>query len=195
MIRSSASLLALILAIGLSIVGCAGGKAGPPPSPVTESVKITMTPVVRQASAPKNVTQDASAGGISPGEALAHIGIPSELRKEIETFTTYFDTDDSTLQQDYRTDAQELGTKLRPFAAQIRRIRVVGHCDTRGSEIHNQGLGVQRAASLADVLSKSLDGVTIVTESLGSSNPDPSGQDPSSWAKNRWARIQMETQE
>src|SRR5262245_61901898 len=99
MIRSSASLSALVLAIGYSVVGCAGGKAGPPPAPVTESARITMTPVVRQASVPKSVTQDASAGGASAGAAPSQIGIPSELRKEIATFTAYFDTDDSTLQQ------------------------------------------------------------------------------------------------
>jgi outer membrane protein OmpA-like peptidoglycan-associated protein len=193
--KASASLLTLVLAVGLSAAGCAGGKAGTATAPITESAKITMTPVVRQASVPKSVTQDASGGGISPGEAPPPIGIPSELRKEIEAFSAYFETDDSTLQKDYRADALGLGERLHPFAAQIRRIRVVGHCDTRGSEIHNQGLGEERAASLAEALSKSLDGVAIVTETLGSTNPDPPGQNPAAWAKNRWARIQMETQE
>jgi outer membrane protein OmpA-like peptidoglycan-associated protein len=193
--KASASFLAFVLAFGLSAAGCAGGKTSPSLSPVTESVKITMTPVVRQASVPKSVTQDASAGGIAPGEAPPQIGIPSGLRKEIETFTAYFETDDSTLQKDYRADALGLGGRLQPFAAQIRRIRVVGHCDTRGSEIHNQDLGEERAASLAEALSKSLNGVVIVTETLGSTNPDPPGQNPADWAKNRWARIQMEIQE
>ncbi len=280
--KASAFLLAFALAIGLSAPGCAGGKAGPPPAPVTETVKITMTPVVREVPVLKSVTHDASADGISLGgaephilhvtaqgtpklggktwlegqggavadaplrydtarglyeaeiallpskvpagsysvsavlekegeevtqiataseivrilpEAIAPAGIPPELRKEIEAFSAYFDTDDSTLETTYREGAQGLGAKLQPFAAQIRRIRVVGHCDARGSEIHNHELGQQRAASLAEVLSKSLDGVAIVTETLGSANPDPPGQDPAAWAKNRWARIQMEIAE
>ncbi|MCI0655613.1 MAG: OmpA family protein, partial [Acidobacteria bacterium] len=155
--------------------------------------KITMTPVVRQVSVPKSVTQDAS--GISPGGAEPLAGIPLELRRAIEAFSAYFETDESTLQKAYRAEALGLGERLQPFAAQIRRIRVVGHCDTRGSEIHNQELGQQRAASLAEVLSKSLDGVAIVTETLGSTNPDPPGQDPAAWSKNRWARMQIEIQE
>jgi len=75
--------------------------------------------------------------------------------------------------------------------ARIESIRVEGHCDTRGTEVHNTELGANRAASVAKVLGDLLPGVVIGVQSLGSENPDPPGDNPADWAKNRWARIRI----
>ena len=70
---------------------------------------------------------------------------------------------------------------------------MIGHCDLRGSEVHNTALGGNRAASLAKALTGRLPGVAIGIESAGSADPSPPGDNPDDWARNRWARLVLET--
>ncbi len=120
-------------------------------------------------------------------------GLPDALKAEVEAWSAHFDTDSSVLTAEDQGVAGGLVAKLEPFAQYVRSIRVVGHCDLRGSEQHNTALGGNRAASLAKMLSGRLPGVTVGIESAGSADPNPPGDDQGALAQNRWARLVLET--
>lgn len=119
-------------------------------------------------------------------------GLPADLKAQIEAWSAFFDTDSAVMSPDDQRAAQDLIARIQPFAPHLRTIRVVGHCDTRGTEVHNASLGGNRAAALARLLSGSLPGVAVGIESAGSADPNPAGDSPESWAKNRWARLVLE---
>jgi len=119
--------------------------------------------------------------------------IPSDVLTEVEVFRAFFDTNVYTLRDDDRARIQELASKLRPYGSAIVTISVEGHCDTRGEEIHNLELGSSRASSLMKIFGESLPEIPIGIHSLGSDNPDPPGNTDEDWAKNRWARIRIES--
>lgn len=70
-------------------------------------------------------------------------------------------------------------------------VTVVGHTDSVGTDAYNQDLSERRAASVAAVLADELDGIELVTEGRGSSEPiaPESDDDPSAAARNRRVEI------
>ena len=119
--------------------------------------------------------------------------LATALAETAERFRAFFDTDSDALRGADRVALQEIVEKLHDATTAIRSIVVEGHCDLRGSEVHNRELGERRAASLAKVIDELLAGVAVRAESLGEIDPNPPDNTPEAWQKNRWARIRIET--
>jgi len=69
-------------------------------------------------------------------------------------------------------------------------VTVEGHCDARGTDTYNIALGKRRAESVKKFLvGQGIKTDRIVTVSYGENKPIASGQDETSWAKNRRAQI------
>lgn len=70
------------------------------------------------------------------------------------------------------------------------KITVEGHCDERGTETYNNGLGKRRAESVKkSLVDQGISTDRLVTASYGERKPIALGHDEASWAKNR--RVQM----
>lgn len=69
-------------------------------------------------------------------------------------------------------------------------VTVEGHCDARGTDTYNIALGKRRAESVKKFLiGQGIKTDRIATVSYGENKPIASGQDETSWAKNRRAQI------
>jgi outer membrane protein OmpA-like peptidoglycan-associated protein len=119
-------------------------------------------------------------------------GLPGDVVAAVDAFRVHFDTDVYHLGEAEIEAIGEIAARLAPLAADLQSIRVEGHCDARGSEIHNLELGRLRAAGVARLLAERLGQIPIGIHSLGSEDPDPPGATPEEWALNRWARIVVE---
>lgn len=88
---------------------------------------------------------------------------------------------------------EEMQTRLRATAAWLNRpenrtvrFRIEGHCDERGTEEYNIGLGDRRANSARDFLvSLGISSDRIETISYGESNPAAEGHNEDAWKLNR----------
>jgi peptidoglycan-associated lipoprotein len=105
----------------------------------------------------------------------------------------YFDTDQAVL----RLDTLD---RLKGHARSILDhpewgvVTIDGHCDERGSDEYNRGLGRRRAAAVERYLVEM--GVPverITTRTFGSDKPAVLGHDESAWSHNRRSELQVET--
>ncbi len=65
-------------------------------------------------------------------------------------------------------------------------VLVEGHCDERGSNEYNMGLGERRALAIREALvTQGIDANFIVTQSYGEEKPVAMGHDESSYSQNR----------
>ena len=70
---------------------------------------------------------------------------------------------------------------------------VEGHCDERGTDEYNLGLGLRRANAAASYLrGKGIDSQRIDTVSFGEAFPADRGHDEAAWTKNRRAHLGFE---
>lgn len=96
----------------------------------------------------------------------------------------YFAYDSSTL-------AAGEGAKVTAVTAYLQGkpgtfVLVEGHCDERGSNEYNMGLGERRALAIRESLvSQGVDANFIVTQSYGEEKPAAQGHDESSYSQNR----------
>jgi peptidoglycan-associated lipoprotein len=100
----------------------------------------------------------------------------------------YFDYDKS----DIRPDAQQVLTGDGTFLKGHTGIRftIEGHCDERGSEEYNLGLGERRAASAKDFLvNLGVSGDRIMTISYGKMRPVCTDKTEDCWQQNRRAHF------
>jgi peptidoglycan-associated lipoprotein len=66
------------------------------------------------------------------------------------------------------------------------RIRIEGHCDSRGSTEYNIALGMRRAAEARQYLiDRGIAAARIETVSLGEERPAVTGESETAWARNR----------
>ena len=102
--------------------------------------------------------------------------------------TVYFDFDDATVRGEDMALLERHAEFLRDHPE--RRVIVEGHCDERGPERYNTGLGLRRAQAVGEVLR--MNGIAeerIEPKSFGESRPAVPGSDESAWASNRRAVI------
>lgn len=98
--------------------------------------------------------------------------------------SVYFAYDSSTL-------AAGEGAKVAAVTAYLQGkpgtfVLVEGHCDERGSNEYNMGLGERRALAIRESLvSQGVDANFIVTQSYGEEKPAAQGHDESSYSQNR----------
>ena len=155
---------------------------------------MTASSVVHVLQAPELPRQEQAKSSAPPAAQPQAPTLPEELMRQVESFRVYFETNDATLQASFQDRLEKLGEQLHPYSAQIRKILVSGHCDSRGTEEHNVDLGKRRAEAVSGVLAKHFAGATIETKSLGFTDPRPPGENAKAWADNRWARIELDLQ-
>ena len=107
---------------------------------------------------------------------------PAEASAGIQS--VYFAYDSSTLAagEDAKVSAVAAYLQGKPGTY----VLVEGHCDERGSNEYNMGLGERRALAIRETLvSQGIDASLIVTQSYGEEKPVAMGHDESSYSQNR----------
>ena len=100
----------------------------------------------------------------------------------------YFDFDDATV----RGEDMDLLARHADFLRQHAKytVTVEGHCDERGPERYNEGLGMKRAEAVLAVLSANgVSATRMEAVSFGEEQPAEPGEDETAWAQNRRAVI------
>ena len=96
----------------------------------------------------------------------------------------YFDFDRSDLRPDAIATLDANASVLKKYATL--RIRLEGHCDERGTEEYNIGLGDRRAKAAYNYLvNMGVSPSRMETVSYGKSQPEDMGRSEDAWAKNR----------
>ncbi len=139
-------------------------------------------------------TQSARLTVSAPGPTPPPTGVVSEAEVEkdfeSEVRDAYFDFNKS----DIREDAQQtLNADAAFFKAHPTvHFTVEGHCDERGSEEYNLGLGERRAeAAKEDLVNLGVSPDRIFTISYGKERPQCTDQTEECWQKNRRAHFRM----
>lgn len=100
----------------------------------------------------------------------------------------YFGFDNATVRDEDMSLLEQHATFLRENAKHY--ITIEGHCDERGPESYNEGLGLRRAQSVFNVLSTNGVPATRMTAvSFGEGKPADPSEGEEAWAKNRRAVI------
>lgn len=91
------------------------------------------------------------------------------------------------------TDAEILDEKIAILKADPHtRIRIVGHCDERGTDIYNLALGRRRADAAREyLLQHGVNASRIETVSAGKGRPLDPRHDAEAWARNRRDEFEM----
>ncbi len=119
------------------------------------------------------------------------------LRRETESVRQMissmvnFDFDRSNIRPG--DDTQVLEQKLSILQANPQlRLRIVGHCDERGTDAYNLALGNRRAISArAFLTNRGVDESRVEILSRGEEQPLDSGGNEAAWARNRRAEFQI----
>jgi peptidoglycan-associated lipoprotein len=102
--------------------------------------------------------------------------------------TVYFDYDSATINPAERSKLEQVASYLR--SAPGARLIVEGHCDERGSNEYNLGLGERRAlAARAHLINLGVEAERVQTVSFGEERPAVMGHDESAWSQNRRAEF------
>ena len=100
----------------------------------------------------------------------------------------YFDYDKAEIRDDARATLAAVSKFLKEYP-QVR-FAIEGHCDERGSEEYNLGLGDQRAnAVLSHLSSMGISNSRLTTISYGKERPQCSESNESCWQRNRRAHF------
>jgi peptidoglycan-associated lipoprotein len=161
-----------LMAVSLSLAGCASKRPKPVPSAATAA------------------TSDANGAGANDNAAGANAedtaaGPQGGL---LATRVVYFDFDSSEI---HGAGVEVVAAHARYLAANPgTRVRLEGHTDERGSREYNIGLGERRAQAVrrALMLQGAIDG-QLSTVSYGEERPAAAGHDEQAWAKNRRVEI------
>lgn len=102
----------------------------------------------------------------------------------------FFGFDESTLNDESRAALTQTATWLRAHSEY--RIRVEGHCDSRGTEQYNLALGDRRAGAAAAFLeTQGIEHSRIETVSYGEQRPFEEGTSEEAYAQNRRAHVTL----
>lgn len=113
---------------------------------------------------------------------------PPEPPKPPAMRVVYFDFDDATVRPQDMALLSRHADFLRDHGGYA--VTVEGHCDERGAESYNDGLGMKRAQAVHDVLvGNGVSATRIEAVSYGESRPASPGRSEADWAKNRRAVI------
>lgn len=108
---------------------------------------------------------------------------------------TYFDFDKSTLKAEGKQAIQQLASELNQRGAEVKKITIVGHTDSVGSEQYNQGLSERRARSVGDyMLENGVPASLIQAYGQGESQPVATNKTAAGRAQNRRVEITVDGQ-
>lgn len=186
--------MALILFLVLGVVACKKNKVAPTRiGPEDEAVNIDtgaetgegegagMTDSINTADLPPRDNDDLNTG---------EYGVPTDTSGRPFLEVIYFDYDKSDIRSDQ-------GAALEQNAAWILqhpkyKVLVEGHCDERGSNEYNLGLGQRRAdAILKFLIEQGVPLERLNTISYGEERPAEGGHTEAAWAKNRRAEFKV----
>ncbi|MEW6365455.1 MAG: peptidoglycan-associated lipoprotein Pal [Acidobacteriota bacterium] len=147
----------------------------PPPPPPTEAGE--RGPAGQQVETPAmQPLQETQVSEIS--DDIDQINRSGLLKK------IYFDFDKSDLRPDAIATLDANAAQLKKYPTL--RIRLEGHCDERGTEEYNIGLGDRRAKAAYNYLvNMGISPSRMETVSYGKSQPEDPGHNEEAWAKNR----------
>lgn len=152
----------------------------------TESTTYTITANGPGGSATANVQVTVSAPPAAAEQPKANV---ADLFNQNVT-DAFYDYDKSELSSDARAALQKDAEFLRSYP-QIR-VTIEGHCDERGSEEYNLGLGQRRAdAAKQYLVSLGITGDRLQTMSWGKEHPFCTEHEESCWHQNRRAHFVM----
>jgi peptidoglycan-associated lipoprotein len=132
-------------------------------------------------SSPQGTAPANKAGGAEPVRTAANAASPvgAAAKRSI-----YFEFDQSAIKPEFESVIAANASTLAKDA--MRRVRVEGNTDERGSKEYNLALGNKRAASVAramQVLGVAPSRVEVL--SFGEERPRAKGHDEAAWAENR----------
>lgn len=97
----------------------------------------------------------------------------------------YFDVDTATLRPESFPVLAEIARTLQEHP-EIRRVRVEGHCDERGTEAHNLDLSRRRAEAVAAwLVAHGVETDRLETAGYGEARPRVQGTGEAAWSRNR----------
>jgi len=149
-------------------------------------------------------TEDAAAAARRAREALVRDSVDRARSAALATATSaeianlrtmvesvvYFEYDADAITGDGRATLDAKLPILRANTAL--RVRVAGHTDTRGSDEYNLALGLRRAAATRKYLvDRGIAASRVDIVSFGEERPSMSGEDESSYARNRRAEFEI----
>ena len=95
-----------------------------------------------------------------------------------------FDYDEATIRDDARATLQRNAEYLKRWSST--RVSIEGHCDSRGTNEYNLGLGERRANAVREYLiSLGISGDRLVSISRGEETPMCSEENETCWQGNR----------
>ena len=107
--------------------------------------------------------------------------------------TIYFDLDESVLTEESRTSLEAKAPVL--IRHPRMRVRIVGHCDARGSDEYNLALGLRRAAETKRYLAAlGVDESRMEIVTMGEERPAVQGNTEEAYALNRRAEFEVLTE-
>jgi peptidoglycan-associated lipoprotein len=177
--KNSLRPLGLVLAaasITILATGC-------PKKPTPETAPVAPTPAPTAVPAPTRVDDGGYKTQPSPTpvvkEDLTNAAVLEKYVKHV-----YFDFDKFDIRDDAKATLEKNAEFLRGNPAI--RIRIEGHCDERGTDDYNMGLGERRASAVKSYLvTLGVEAGRIETISMGKQRPLDPGHDEAAWAKNR----------
>lgn len=175
-------LLAVVLAVGFVVSGCAKKAIEPsmsPPMPQADvkeaSPDVTGEPTMQVE--PGLQGQAGSSGGASPQASAA-----------IEEADIYFEFDSFGLTPKAKKVLADKAAYLKAHPAV--KVLIEGHCDERGTAEYNLALGERRARAALDYLVfLGIDPKRLTSVSYGEERPVDPGHNEEAWAKNRRAHF------
>ena len=166
----------------LALVAACGGRPVPPdPAPAPPLTRAPVDSSALLAARRDSLDRLAQSRRAAALEAAQRAAQSAALRDTL-TLRVHFDFDRAEIRD---ADRQLLDRKAAILAGNPGlRLRVEGHCDTRGSDEYNLALGARRAASVRRYLAAhGITGDRVEVASFGEERPlDPA---PTEWA---WAR-------
>jgi peptidoglycan-associated lipoprotein len=162
----------MLVVAALAVTGC-GKKAAPP-------VEVEPTPPAEPTAEITPPAREETVQYVDPLSLYPGVFVP--IRFE---FNKYRITDEA------KPVLEGIGTVLKE--KQDWKVLIEGHCDERGTNEYNLGLGEQRAlATKRYLVSLGVEESRFQTVSYGEERPADSGHDEAAWAKNRRAEFRVE---
>jgi len=180
--KSILVILAVVLLFSLTLVNCS--KKPAEPSPMEQTMEPAPEPAPVQVYTPEPEPAPAPAPVMAP--------TPEPAMFDVSDLTdVFFAFDKSDLTMESR-DTLANDAKLLKAASGVR-IVVEGHCDERGTNEYNLGLGERRANAVKNYLvSLGISADRIKTISYGEERPFAMGHNEAAWAQNRRGHFSLQ---
>ena len=189
--RCSHVMFALLLVVGVVLVGCAKRPATTQAAAPAPTGQAAATPSAPQAPAPAQMQPASPATPAAPPAATAAPTArpaPSEFTSVADLKDIHFDFDKYDIRPgDAKTlDGNAGWLKSNPNHL----VLIEGHCDERGTNEYNLALGERRAKSTMNYLvSQGVQASRITIISYGEERPACSQKTEECWAQNRRAHL------